>query len=242
MTSLDRAGRWAVQCAAIASMALLLGVGGCSASSGGAAPPAQPAPTSSVISTTPSPSLTASATASAFKQDPVDAAFANKMGALCNEWNSFASTHQYPGAANAQAATVEELPKIAAWIDSLTINHELLAKATALGTPATGQASWPRVLEDFASYEKAVATAATTAKSGGLRRGSQQRPHGRPRGTPSVRTSSKPASAARATARCPSSALQPTERYRATSLSLPPEPVGIRCGPQLALRLQPSRR
>jgi hypothetical protein len=98
----------------------------------------------------------------------VDTAFANKLGALCNEWNIFASTHQYPGGANPQAATVEELPKIGAWIDSLTINHELLVKATALGTPATGQGSWARVLEDFASYEKAVATAATTAKSGGL--------------------------------------------------------------------------
>ena len=168
VTSLDRAGRWAMQCAAIGSMALLLGVGGCSASNGSTAPPAQPAPTSSVISTTPSPSLTASPTATAFKQDPVDAAFAKKMGALCNEWNSFASNHQYPGVANPQAATVEELPKIAAWIDSLTINHELLAKSTALGTPATGQASWARVLDDFASYEKAVATAATAAKSGGL--------------------------------------------------------------------------
>jgi hypothetical protein len=168
VNSLDFAGHRAVQWAAIGSMALLLGVGGCSASSGGTAPPAQPAPPSSAIPTTPFSSPTASATASAFKQDAVDTAFANKLGALCNEWNIFASNHPYPGVANPQAATVEELPKIGAWIDSLPINHELLAKATALGTPTTGRGSWAHVLEDFASYEKAVGAAATAAKSGGL--------------------------------------------------------------------------
>lgn len=168
MTSLDFAGRRAVRCAAIGSIALLLGVGGCSASSGGAAPAAEPAQSSSAISTTPSSSPSASATSPAYKQDPVDSAFAKKMGALCQGWNNFASSHPYPGAANPQAVTVEELPKIGAWLDSLTINHELVAKATGLGTPATGQAGWAHVLVDFASYEKSVALAATAAKSGSL--------------------------------------------------------------------------
>jgi hypothetical protein len=152
------------------AMALTLAVAGCSAgsealgTSGGQAPP------------TPSAAMTASSTPSstttapAFKQDSVDSAFAKKLDGVCNDWNSFASSHQYSGGANPQAATVEELPKMAAWLDSLTINHELVAKATGLGTPATGSTAWARVLEDFAQYEKAVATAAAAAKTGSLER------------------------------------------------------------------------
>jgi len=98
----------------------------------------------------------------------VDAAFAHRLGAVCDEWNSFASTHQYPGSTHPQAATVVELPKIGSWIDSLTINHELVARTTALGTPTSGATAWARVLEDFARYEKAVATAAAAAKEADL--------------------------------------------------------------------------
>jgi hypothetical protein len=162
--------RRTVRSAAVWSLAITLGVGGCSGGSEAlaGAPAGQPsrnpsAPTSTVPS---SPSPTA--TAPAFKQDPVDSAFAKKLEALCNDWNNFASSHQYPGAANPQAATVEELPKIAAWMDSLPINHELVARAAGLGTPAAGTTAWARVLDDFARYEKSVATAAAAAKAGNL--------------------------------------------------------------------------
>jgi hypothetical protein len=114
------------------------------------------------------PSTSPTATAPGFKQDPVDSVFAKKMEALCNDWNSFASNHQYPGAANPQAATVDELPKIGAWIDSLPINHELVTRAAGLGTPAAGATAWARVLDDFARYEKSVATAVAAAKAGNL--------------------------------------------------------------------------
>jgi hypothetical protein len=153
------------------SLALTLAVGGCSAGSEVVpnAPASQPSPNASAA-TTPAPTTSSTATASAFQQDPVDAAFIKKLNALCNDWNSFASTHKYPGATHPQAATVEELPKVGAWLDASTMNHELVAKATGLGTPATGSAAWARVLEDFAQYEKAVASAAATAKTGSLER------------------------------------------------------------------------
>jgi len=90
------------------------------------------------------------------------------VDALCQDWNNFASNHQYPGAANPQAATIEELPKIAAWIDALPINHEIVVRATGLGTPAAGTAAWARVLADSATYQEAVATAMAAAKAGNL--------------------------------------------------------------------------
>lgn len=152
------------------ALAVTLAVGGCSAASeasGASGRQASPTPSAAATSSA-TPSTTT--TEAPFKQDSVDSAFAKKLNTLCNDWNSFASTHQYPGGAGPQAATVEELPKIAAWLDSLTINHELVAKATGLGTPATGGTAWARVLEDFARYEKAVATAAAAAKTGSLER------------------------------------------------------------------------
>jgi hypothetical protein len=155
----------------VSSLILALAVGGCSAGSQAVPDAAASQPSANAsAATTPSPTPASTDSASAFKQDSVDSAFAKKLGALCNDWNSFASTHPYPGTANPQSATVEELPKIGAWIDSLTINHELVVKATGLGTPATGSTAWARVLEDFAQYEKAVATAAAAAKAGSLQR------------------------------------------------------------------------
>jgi len=129
----------AVRSASVWVLASTLAVGGCSASSEASrgASVAQPSPNISAATTSSSTS-SATSTPSAFKQDSVDSAFAKKLGALCNEWNAFASSHQYPGAANPQAATVEELPKIGAWLDSLTINHELVARTTGLGTPGDG--------------------------------------------------------------------------------------------------------
>lgn len=160
------ATRWAKDPAVFWVLALILGVAGCSAGSAGPTG-ASASPTSAPSSATiTAPSSTTTATA--FKQDPVDSAFAKKLAALCNDWNSYASSHQYPGTANPQAATVEELPKIGAWLDSLTINHELVAKAAGLGTPAAGTASWAHVLEDFAQYERSVASAATAAKAADL--------------------------------------------------------------------------
>ena len=41
----------------------------------------------------------------------------------------FANYHQYPGVADPQAATVQELAKIGDWVNSLPMNHELVAKA-----------------------------------------------------------------------------------------------------------------
>jgi hypothetical protein len=161
----------AIRFAPVWSLALTLAVGGCSAGSdafrGASAGQASSNP-SAVTTSSSTPSSTA--TSSAFKQDSVDSAFAKRLNALCNDWNTFASSHQYPGAANPQAATVEELPKIGAWLDSLTINHELVTRATGLGTPATGTTAWARVLEDFAQYEKAVTTAAAAAKTANLQR------------------------------------------------------------------------
>jgi len=161
----------AVRSASVWVLASTLAVGGCSASSEASrgASVAQPSPNISAATTSSSTS-SATSTPSAFKQDSVDSAFAKKLGALCNEWNAFASSHQYPGAANPQAATVEELPKIGAWLDSLTINHELVARTTGLGTPAMGTAAWARVLDDFAQYEKAVTAAAAAAKTQNVQR------------------------------------------------------------------------
>jgi hypothetical protein len=151
--------------AAAALLAVTVAAGGCSAGSEGVT--GNPGgPTSSNAATRPAaPSASSTTTATGFKQDPVDPAFAKNLGALCNDWNSFASNHPYPGAPNPEAVTVEELPKISAWLDSLTMNRELVARATKLGTPATGQTAWARVLEDFAQYEKAVATAARVAST-----------------------------------------------------------------------------
>ena len=156
MSAHSPANRRALRSAAIWSLALALGVGGCSASSGtsagdSAGPPSR---TPSPPTTTSSPSPSSTATTPAVKQDPVDSAFAAKVDALCQDWNNFASNHQYPGAANPQAATIEELPKIAAWIDALPINHELVARATGLGTPAAGTAAWARVLADSATVSR----------------------------------------------------------------------------------------
>jgi len=164
------AGHRALRSAPVWSLALALTVGSCSAGSEAfpGASAGQPSPNASAATTSSTPSPTATPTA--FKQDSVDSAFAKKLGALCNGWNAFASSHQYPGAANPQAATVEELPKIGAWLDSMTGSHELVTKATGLGTPATGTTAWARVLEDFAQYETAVTTAAAAAKAANLQR------------------------------------------------------------------------
>ena len=171
MNTHTRRDHRAVRSAGVWSLALTLAVAGCSAGSEAipGAPAGQPSPSPSAV-TGSSSAASSTATTTAFKQDSVDSAFAKKLGALCNDWNSFASSHQYPGAANPQAATVEELPKIGAWLESLPINHELVARASGLGTPATGSSAWARVLEDFAQYEKAVATASAAAKAGDLQR------------------------------------------------------------------------
>ena len=175
--------------AAIWSLALAMGSGGCSTQSGPSAAVPATQPSTNTVASGSTLSSSPTATAPGFKQDPVDAAFAKKMEALCNDWNSFASTHQYPGAANPQAATVEELPKIGAWIDSLPINHDLVTRAAGLGTPAAGATAWARVLVDFARYEKSVAAAAAAAKAGNLQAGNQPRNPGRQPETLSVKTS-----------------------------------------------------
>jgi hypothetical protein len=105
-------------------------------------------------------------TAPPFKQDPVDKAFAMKVDAVCQDWLNYASYHQYPGVADPQAATVDELSKIADWINTMPIHRDLVAKTTALGSPATGTAAWARVLADFASYQQSVAAAGAAARSG----------------------------------------------------------------------------
>ncbi len=170
MSEHSTAGRRPVPSAIIWVLAATLGVASCSAGSGNStAPPATqtpskaPAPTTSSSSSAPSTS-----SAPQFKQDPVDAAFGAKLGALCQDWNNFASYHQYPGVADPQAATVDELAKIANWIGSLPMNHELVAKAAGLGAPAKGTDAWGNVLKDLALYEKSIAAAAAAAKAGNL--------------------------------------------------------------------------
>ena len=122
----------AIRSVPVWSLILALAVGGCSAGSQ-AVPDAaagQPSPNASAA-TTPSPTPSSTDTASAFKQDSVDSAFAKKLDALCNGWNSFASTHPYPGTANPQAATVEELPKIGAWLDPVARREPLFRNLKA---------------------------------------------------------------------------------------------------------------
>ena len=121
--------------------AVTLAVGGCSSGSealraaGGQASPTASATASSTPSST--------TTEHAFKQDSVDSAFAKKLGALCNDWNSFASSHQYSGGANPQAATVEELPKMAAWLDSASLDP---GKTLVIGLDTIGSGE-PVVVE-----------------------------------------------------------------------------------------------
>jgi hypothetical protein len=43
-----------------------------------------------------------------------------------------------------------------------------VAKAAGLGAPTAGKEAWARVLEDFALYEKPIATAGAAAKTGNL--------------------------------------------------------------------------
>ena len=141
----------------------------CSAGSGNSTgPPATQTPSNSSAPTTPSSSPASSNSAPQFTQDPIDTAFASKLGVLCQDWNNFASHHQYPGVPDPQAATVQELAKIGDWINSLPMNHELVAKAAGLGAPTAGTEAWSRVLEDFALYEKSIATAAAAAKARNL--------------------------------------------------------------------------
>jgi hypothetical protein len=164
------ADRRAKRVAVISSLALVLAVDGCSIgsnnSAGGSAGQAAPIPSATPITSTSPPSSTT--TSPGFKQDPVDSGFAQKLAALCNDWNSFASSHQYPVGPNPQAATREMLPKIGAWMDSLPINHELVARARSLGAPATGTVAWAHVLESFTQYQESVTSAAAAAKAADL--------------------------------------------------------------------------
>ena len=168
MSAKKSTDRRTIRSAAFCALLLAPEVAGCSP---GAKDPGSAGQVSSnpigTSSASPSPS-TLTTTASVFQQNPVDSAFAKKVGALCDEWNSFASNHQYPGVANPQAITREELSKIGAWMDSLPINHELVTKATGLGTPAEGASAWAHVLEGFTEYQKAVTAAANAAKVGEL--------------------------------------------------------------------------
>lgn len=162
------ADRRAVGSAVAWVLATTLAIAGCSAGSGNStAPPGTQSSTSSSAPTTPS-SSPASSSAAPFKQDPVDAAFAKRLDALCQDWNNVASYHQYPVVADPQAATVQELAKIGEWVDSLPMNRELVAKAAGLGAPTAGTEAWGRVLADFALYETSIATAAAAAKAGNV--------------------------------------------------------------------------
>jgi hypothetical protein len=131
----------------------------------GATPSRSVPATSSAGASTSSP--TSSTTGASVVSDPVDAAFRKKVDAMCGGWLQYATNHQYPYEnANPDVATAAQLPTIAAYLESVPMNLETVAKATALGAPAQGGGAWAAVVKDMDRYQVAVAAAIASAKTG----------------------------------------------------------------------------
>ena len=149
------------------AVGLVLVVAGCTTGTGGTASPTSRSTPPASSTAAPSSSPSTSTTGSSVTSDPVDAAFRKKVDTMCGEWLQYATNHQYPYEnANPDVATAAQLPTIAAYLDSVPMNHEAVAKATALGAPAQGGGAWAAVVKDMDRFQVAAAAAIASAKTG----------------------------------------------------------------------------
>jgi hypothetical protein len=150
--------------AAVAATATALG-----ACAGGPAAPGAlvAATTSAVTSSVSSSSQSTNPTpvSSSAHEDPVDAAFAAKVEALCVEWLRAGQAHQYTGEGGPGVATAAQLPTVAADLLAQPVNHEAQARLTAIGTPAQGTKDWVTVLADVGHFQTAAAQALAAART-----------------------------------------------------------------------------
>jgi hypothetical protein len=132
----------------------------------------QPAAVTSSSSTTSAQSRTTTTTtapAVQVKEDPVDTAFKVKVDAVCAAWVADGIKHQPPFyMGNPLAITQDQLPQAATYLDSLSVNHDLVKNTSDVGTPNMGKDAWSTLRADFEAFQKAETAAIAAAKASDL--------------------------------------------------------------------------
>jgi len=101
--------------------------------------------------------------------EPVDKPFRAKMSSLCLAWLADGNKKPPPFyMGNPLALTVDQLPRAGAYLDSLTVNHDLVSSTSALGAPAAGADAWSTLRSDFKAYQQQQSAAIAAAKASDL--------------------------------------------------------------------------
>jgi hypothetical protein len=69
---------------------------------------------------------------------------------------------------NPLALTRDQLSRAAAYLDSLTVNHDLVSSTTGLGAPGSGGEAWSTLRSDFEAYQQHQNAAIAAAKASDL--------------------------------------------------------------------------
>ena len=146
-----------------------LALGGCGSSAATIGPASAGSssapPTSTTTTTTTTPSAPAVPTVVA-----VDDEFRTKVLAMCESMVDFQVTHQFADVEAYLHPQAGQLADVAAHLDAQPLNHALLTKAAALGTPTAGAESWAQVRATFATFAKAAKDQIDAAKTADLSR------------------------------------------------------------------------